>query len=438
MNELSLLLDIICMAALGIVGTLLFLVLFEPGLYYRVAAPVHALQEDDKLALLTALLGAQVRSAAEVRVFHDGADFYAAQLEAIASAQETVHLEAYIFRPGAVADRFIEALSERAAAGVRVRVIVDAFGSRGFNARRRTRLRRAGVEAHRYHAPRWYTIRRLNNRTHRNLLIVDGAMAFLGGAGIANFWQRAAPPPWRDTVVAIRGELVRGLQTVFSENWLECTGELLASDANFPTAVSPRNVALEPDLAADAYLNVRGVAVGSTPTSGRSNQARVMIQFLLAAASQRILICSPYFIPDRGIRRELIAARQRGVHVEVITGGRHTDHHLVRRAGRKRFGPLLQAGVVIHEYDTRMLHAKVMIVDDLWAILGTTNFDHRSFGLNDEVNAVLLSRELCNGLTSAFQHDRKASKPFTFQDWQNRSYIERLLAWLGTVTERHQ
>jgi cardiolipin synthase A/B len=438
MDALWILVDALSVAAVLIVGLLVFLLLFEPGLYYRLAAPVHDLEDDDKLHLLTGLVGGAVRQAEEVLVFSRGEDFYAAQLAAIVAARHTVHLEAYIFQPGQVANRFIDALCERAGSGVRVRVVVDALGSRGLSGRTLRHLRGAGVEIHKYHALRWYNLRRLNNRTHRNLLILDGALAFIGGAGIGDYWCRERPPPWRDTVLQLSGELVCGLQTVFAENWLECTGELLASEDNFPQHMTERVQALPVSPTSPGIRSVRGLTVGSTPTSGRSNHARVLIQYLLAGARADIQICSPYFIPDRGIRRELIAARKRGVTIEVITGGPYIDHHLARRAGRKRYGELLLEGVAVHEYARGMLHAKVILVDGYWAVIGSTNFDHRSFGINDEVNAVLLNRDLVRALAEDFAADRAASSPFTYEDWRARTWHERMLAWFGTLVERHQ
>ncbi len=438
MDTLWFMLDVISITAVVVVILLVFLILFEPGLYYRVAAPVHKLTQVEQLYLLQNLLGSRPTEADTVAVLATGRDFYPAQLAAIAAAQRTIHLEAYIFKPGRSADAFIAALTERARAGVRVRMIIDAIGSRKVTRRMLAELRAAGIQIHRYHAPRWYTVRRLNNRTHRNLLILDGCVGFIGGAGVADDWDRPSPPPWRDTVVRTSGEMVSGLQTVFAENWLECTGELLASEDNFPRDVLAHARRFTNGFVADLPGPVTGLVVGSTPTSGRSNQARVLIQYLLAAASSRIVICSPYFIPDRGIRTELLAARRRGVSVEIVAGGPHTDHHLVRRAGRKRFGPLLKAGVSIHEYASGMLHAKILLVDDRWAVVGTTNFDHRSFGINDEVNVLFVNEELVQRLTDDFEADVAASEPFSYADWQSRSLRERLLAWLGTALERHQ
>ncbi len=439
--SIALLFNIAALIAFGVLGLLLFLVLFEPGLYYKVPTPAHKLGEAERLRLLSELLGVQPRHIEQITHYSNGQAFYSAQLAAIARAQQTLHLENYIFRPGQVAERFITALCERAAAGVQVRVIVDAIGSWQLRHKHIKRLRKAGVDIHRYHFLHWHALIRLNNRTHRNLLIVDGSEAFIGGAGIADYWNRKALP-WRDTQTWCTGPIVAGLQGVFAENWLECTGEMLASPANFPAALTDRerrHPAPEPDESPEASLAPAiGLAVGSTPTSGRSNQARVLIQFLLASARQEILISSPYFIPDRGIRHELIAARRRGVQVKVVTGGPYTDHHLVRRAGRKRYGPLLSEGVEIFEYADSMMHAKILLVDRVWSVVGSTNFDHRSFGINDEVNLAVLDSGFCHALLTDFQIDCRNSQPFTYDDWLKRPLSERVLAWFGTVIERHQ
>jgi cardiolipin synthase len=180
------------------------------------------------------------------------------------------------------------------------------------------------------------------------------------------------------------------------------------------------------------------MAVGSTPTAGRSTRARMLVQFLLATARHSIDLCSPYFVPDQGIRRELLAAQARGVRIRVVSGGPYSDHGLVRRAGRRRYGPLLEAGIEIWEYATHMLHAKTLVVDGRWCLLGSTNIDNRSFGLNDEVNLLVQSTALGAELGRMFEKDLAASTPQDLAVWRRRSWRERLLATLGRIIERHQ
>ena len=414
-----------------LVAYLTFLLLFEPGPRYSVRAPVHELGDEERWRLLSTLLGAGPQRIDSMELLREGPQLYRAQLRAIEAAQRCIHLEAYILYPGEVADALLKALAERARAGVAVRVIIDDIGS--FRTRKRYfhELLEAGGRVERYHSFRWYSFRRLNNRTHRNLLVIDGRVGFIGGAGIADHWSYGTPGPWRDCTLKVTGEIVGGLQAVFAENWLECAGELLVDADSFPSpAETAPSSGPEPP--------VLGMVVGSTPTAGRSTRARVLVQFLLASARESIDLCSPYFIPDLGIRKELRAARQRGVRVRVLTGGPYTDHGIVRRAGRRRFGSLFEAGVELWEYATRMMHAKVLLVDGRWAMLGSTNIDHRSFGLNDEVNIVVLSPQLGHQLREDFERDLAHSNALDYTTWRRRPRFERFLETLGRIIERHQ
>jgi cardiolipin synthase A/B len=369
---MTLLMDVLAIVAVLVLGLLLYLLLFERGTFYRTSAPVHHLDDMHRLRVLTSILAAPVQAIHSLQVLREGTQLYAPQIQAIREACHSVHLEAYIFHQAGCADQFLDALSERARAGVQVRVVVDAIGSlrtpRGYFAK----LVAAGGRVHRYHPLHLHMLRRWNSRTHRNLLIVDGQIAFIGGAGIADHWCRTDPPPWRDCAVQVRGPIVTGLQAVFAENWLECAGELLVGPDSLPSTGVPGQVG-------DGAIPI-ALAVGSTPTAGRSTKARMLVQFLLATAQESIDLCTPYFVPDLGIRRELLIAHERGVRVRVLTGGPYSDHGLVRRAGRRRYGVLLKGGVEIWEYASHMMHAKVLVVDGRWVLLGSTNIDHAPSG----------------------------------------------------------
>jgi len=419
--------DAIGVFATLVLGYLTYLLLFEPGPSYRVPGSIHGLNDAQRGDLLSAVLATPWLRISTSRVLDEGRSLYDAEVAAIGRATRSVHLEAYIFRRGESADAILAALCERAAQGVRVRVIVDAIGSLSTPANYFARLIAAGGAVYRYHPVRLATLRRWNNRTHRNLLLVDGETAFIGGAGVADHWSRVQPAPWRDCVLNVTGPVVAGLQAVFAENWLECSGELLVDGGAY----------LASDVATEAG-DIRGLVIGSTPTAGRSTRARILVQLLLASARESIELCTPYFVPDLGIRRELLAARERGVRVRIVTGGPYGDHGIVRRAGRRRYGPLLEAGVSIAEYATRMMHAKVLIVDQRCVLLGSSNIDHRSFGLNDEVNIVVVSEALAAQLYAAFERDLSSSDLLDLAGWQRRSLSERILATLGRVTERHQ
>lgn len=429
-SNVWLIVEVVSLIATVVLGYLMYLVLFERGASYRIESRIDALDDDARLQLLSAVLATPVSAIRSAELIREGSELYESQLAAIRAAMNTVHLETYIYYPGKIADAILDALCERARSGVRVRVIVDAIGSFRTPHSVFAHLVAAGGTVHRYHALGWRTFRRWNNRTHRNLLVLDGTVAFVGGAGIADHWARSDPAPWRDCLVRVTGPIVAGLQAVFAENWLECSGDVLVDAGSFPSLdVSP----IRPDLP-----EIPGLAVGSTPTAGRSTRARILVQFLLASARESIELCSPYFVPDLGIRDELMAARDRNVRVRVLTGGPYSDHGIVRRAGRRRYGALLAGGVEIWEYAPRMMHAKVLVIDGKWALLGSTNIDNRSFGLNDEVNLLLVSPILGAQLQELFEHDLAFSHALDVASWHARTWVERTLATLGRIIERHQ
>jgi phosphatidylserine/phosphatidylglycerophosphate/cardiolipin synthase-like enzyme len=521
--------DIASIVALAVVGLLLYLLLFERGPDYRVGDSLHGLDDAARLRRIADVLGAPPLRADTVALASDMDDLYAGQLADIATATTSIHVEAYIFEPGHIASRLLAALAARAAHGVTVRVIVDSVGSLALRKRHLAPLLAAGGQVVRYHPLSLHKFRRWNNRTHRNLLIVDGCIGWVGGAGIADHWTLAHRARWRDNALRVSGEAVVALQSVFAENWLEAAGELLvdadcyrggraaapggsvstatvthgavtaaagvdgaatarggaralaapAARGRFPTATAdtgadtqdtaaigaPPTCAGEAEDAPHAGLDAPGrpagasaaahvtaastgiaaaagaatvLVVGSTPTAGQSTRARILVQLLLASARERIDLCTPYFIPDRGIRAELLAARARGVAVRVLTSGPHGDHAIVRRAGRRRYGPLLRADVAIAEYRDRMLHSKLLAVDACWTLHGSTNIDHRSFGLNDEVNVLVHDGRLATAAAAMFERDFAAAERVVLSRWQRRPWHERLLAMLGSIIERHQ
>lgn len=423
---MTILLHMLAITSALILAWLFYLLLFERGTFYRTSTPVHELDDAERQRLLMAVLGTPAQAIDSLQVIGEGPGMYEAQIAAIRAAHASIHFETYIFYPGNAADALLDALSARARDGIPVRLTVDAIGSLRTRRRQFAALEAAGGRVYRYHPLRWHMLRRWNSRTHRNLLVVDGNLAFIGGAGVADHWSRVDPPPWRDCVLRVTGPVVGGLQAVFAENWLECAGELLAGPESFPRFDTSTTSLVE------------GIAVGSTPTAGRSTRARMLVQFLLATARHSIDLCSPYFVPDLGIRRELIEAKARGVRIRVVTGGPYSDHGIVRRAGRRRYGTLLEAGIEISEYASHMLHAKVLIVDGRWCLLGSTNIDHRSFGLNDEVNLLVRSPELGAELGRRFEEDLSKSILQDLARWRLRTWGERILATLGRVIERHQ
>ena len=418
-------------ACLGIAILLIvvFDAFFEPSLDYRLADPDPLpLDSPEFIRILGVVADTESHRDTRVEVLTNGPCFYAAQLDAIRSARRSICLEAYIFQKGVIGNEYVRALTERVRAGVEVRVVLDAFGS--MNTLRRTfrDLVAAGGRVQWYMPLCWYNLPRMNNRTHRELLIIDGEIGFLGGAGISDQWfhsQGRKRPCWRDTMFRVEGRAVAGMMATFAENWLESSGELLCGPKYFPECPDQGDIA--------------AMIINSRPSSGRGTRARMLYQILMAASSRSIHITTPYFLPDDGVRRELVRAmRERGVEVKIVVPGKHSDHLLTRRSSRRLYGDLLRNGAQIFEYQPTMIHAKIMVVDGLWSIVGSTNFDHRSFGINDEVNLAALDETLAARIEEDFQHDVAASHRVTYDEWNRRSPLERLNEWVGWILERQE
>ncbi len=417
------------LAIFGFASALLILLLtfFEPGLPYRLPEAVDIAPDSAEFAhLLGVIADAHLYRDTVFEVLSTGDLFYEAELESIHSARTFICMEAYIFQKGEIADRFIGALADRARAGVDVRLVLDAVGS--FNTWRSTfrELITAGGHVCWYNPLRWYNFARYNNRTHREMLIVDGTTAFLGGAGVADHWykSRGRKKRWRDTMVKVRGQAVDSLQAMFIENWLESSGELLANCSYYP--------------AKKTNGNGRAMVVNSTPSCGRSTRARMLFQILIATARRRIQITTPYFLPDRGVRGALLDALARGVEIKILVPGKHSDHLLTRRASRRLYGSLLRNGAQIYEYQPSMIHTKSVVVDGLWSVVGSTNFDSRSFGINDEVNVAAFDEGLAAHLEEDFRADLSVSHQITYEEWSHRPAMEWANEWLGWLIERQQ
>ena len=403
---------------------LVLVFLFTPGISYHVRARVP-LDAPEFLHTLEATCQATLRAGNRIDVLTNGAAFYPAMIEAIRGAQRSITMECYIFHPGLTARRFIDALCDRARHGVTVTLVLDAIGSSGMIGQGVADLRAAGVRVEFYQRPRWYSLARINNRTHRELLVIDGRIAFTGGAGVADWWSGEDPeqPAWRDTMVRVEGPVVTALQGVVAENWLECCGEILTGDEFFPR------------LSGDG--DVMAFVVKSSP-SDRATVSRVTFQMLIEAAGRDVMINTPYFLPDKALRACLIGVARRGVRISIVVPGERTDQGWVRLASRRGFRSLLEAGIRIFEYEPAMMHCKMLIVDDEWAVVGSTNVDNRSFEHNDEVNVAVCDRRLAARLRSDHERDVVASREVTMDVWRRRPLREKLLAPVVWILERQQ
>jgi cardiolipin synthase len=372
---------------------------------------------------MTHLFGSPVVAGNRVTALLNGDEAFPAMLEAIRSARRSIALEAYIFWPGTVGTTFAEALAERARAGVATHLLLDAMGSKKLDEELIGRMRDAGVQVVYFRPLRWYTLDRVNHRTHRKLLIVDGRVGFTGGLGIADLYLGHAQDKdhWRDGQFRAEGPVVGQLQAAFLDNWIQTGGPLLHGEDYYPPL----------DSAGGAWAQ----AVHSSPGGG-TESLRLMYHLAIASAGRSILIANPYFVPNTLAVGMLVEARRRGVRVEIIAPGPITDAGLVRRASRAKWGPLLEAGVRIYEYQPTMYHNKLMVVDDYWVTVGSTNFDNRSFRLNDEANLNVFDETFARAQAEIFARDRAHSREVTLEEWRGRPVSERLEEFVARMLRR--
>jgi cardiolipin synthase len=296
---------------------------------------------------------------------------------------------------------------------VTVKILLDAVGSPNIGEDILETLNAGGCQVRWYHPVSWYSINRVNNRTHRKSLIVDGRIGFTGGAGIADQWLGDAQDPehWRDIQIRVEGPAVAPLQTGFAQNWLETTGELVSGDAYFPKP--------------QASGALTALSVLSDPETG-SSAARIMYYLSIVCARKSIFIANPYFVPDDQAIEILVDAKKRGVDVKVMVPGTHMDNNIARDNSRRLYGKLLEAGVEIFEYDRTMLHHKFMVCDGAWSTVGTTNFENRSFGLNDENNICVYDRGFAGQWTEIFMRDLEGCRKVTLEEWRGRGVTTKL------------
>jgi cardiolipin synthase len=406
------------------VAWLILVTLFTPHINYHVEAPVDP-RSDHFIRVLESTCQTTLEPDNRVDIFTDGTSFYPAMLDAIRQARETINMECYIFTKGEIGTQMIDALSERARAGVRVTIVLDAIGSFGAIHGGAKPLRDAGCRVEPYQRMRWYSLARLNNRTHRELLVTDGRVAFLGGAGVADWWWKPhkGKPMWRDMMARIEGPVVPDIQGVIAENWLEASGEILTG----PETYKPSRAAGSAPV----------FAIKSSP-SDRATSSRVLFQTLVESATHSVRLCTPYFLPDEAFRHALVRTAARGVEISVVVPGARTDQRWVRLASRRMYGRLLGGGIRIFEYGPGMTHVKMLVVDDLWSILGTTNLDNRSFEHNDEVNVAVRDESLAARLTSDFTIDLSRCHALTLDEWERRPVWEKLVGTVAWILERQQ
>jgi cardiolipin synthase len=356
----------------------------------------------------------------EVTLLQNGNAFYPPMLEAIREARETVNFSVYIFEPDEIGRQFMDALMERAREGIEVRLLVDGFGSLKLKKRHRRELEGAGVRVERFRPLALRNLVRIYRRSHRRAIVIDGLVAYTGGAAISKKWAGNVrnAHEWRDSMTRITGPLVGGIQSAFAENWVYCTGEVLAGARFFPPL----------DASSDMY----SVSVVSSP-SDAMQPIRLLFWLSFSNAQRRLWICNSYFIPDPRLRKAVVDRAENGVDVRILVPGNHTDAVPVQLAGRSYYGELLKAGVRIFEYQPAMMHAKTLLVDDAWSVIGSANMDERSMELNEE-NVVGISDEgFARAIAEGLEQDFTRSREVKFEQWQRRPRWQRGLEAMAKV-----
>ncbi len=373
--------------------------------------------------LLEAMSAAPSRSGNRVTVMRNG-ETLVEMLEAISSAERTIDFSSYIYWPGSIADDFTAALVERARAGVDVNMVVDAYGSAKLHRGHLDRLKEAGVTVTMFRPPRWYTLNKLNNRMHRRLLIVDARVGFAGGVGVADVWTGHAEDPehWRETHLRIEGPAVLDMFGAFAENWVEATDEI----------PSPHRVP-DPHPGFDGGVGVQ--VIRGTPTGGPTGTTQ-LFYLAISGARRRLWLTTAYFAPDPAFEEVLCAAARRGVDVRILVNGQEVDKEVARHAGQRSYAGLAEAGARVFEYDRTMLHAKVLLIDDGWANVGSSNFDSRSFDHDLEVNVSVTDPAIVSELERHFLEDVESSTEFDLDLWRKRPLRKRAAEALAGLTRQ--
>ena len=369
---------------------------------------------------LGVLLGPPILDGNRVTNLENGEQIFPAMLEAIRSARQSITFETYIYWSGEIGRSFGEALSERARAGVKVHVLLDWLGSQKIDEQLLREMRSAGVEIELYHPLHWYHLSRMNNRTHRKLLVMDGRVGFTGGVGIADVWSGHAQDPdhWRDSHYRIVGPAVAQMQAAFMDNWIKTTGRVLQGERYFPKL--------------ESVGSAPGQIFTSSPTGG-SDSMSLMYLMSIASSEHSVDLAAAYFVPDELTLKVMLDALKRGVRVRIITPGEHIDSEVVRKASKESWDALLAAGAQIHEYQPTMFHCKMMVVDRLLVSVGSTNFDNRSFRLNDEANLNVYDADFAQQVTTVFERDLQRARLITLAAWRDRPWYDKAMERVAGV-----
>lgn len=382
-----------------------------------------AVQDPEFLRCMGHLLGPCILSGNKVKALQNGDQIFPAMLRAIKRAKKTITFETFIYWASNIGKKFYLALSERARAGVKVHIILDWVGSDSIDQKYLKSMGDAGIEIELYHPLRWYNLNHMNNRTHRKLLIIDGKVGFTGGVGIADEWQGNAESKdhWRDSHYQIEGPVVAQMQAVFNDNWIKTRSKVLLGNNYFPE-LQPLTEGVRAQLFKSSHNG--------------SESVRLMYLLSISSAVKSIRLQAAYFVPDELAIETFVAARKRGVNIEIIVPGPFMDSKILQKASRSLWTTLLDAGVKMYEYQPTMYHCKVIIVDDIWVSVGSTNFDDRSFRLNDEANLNIYDKTFAAEQITVFEEDKSKSRLMTRADFKKRPIVGRIFEQLASTLRK--
>lgn len=391
---------------------------FRDRVEYKVKYPPSP-GEPRFLISLASLSNSLLSSGMVTDIWNQPNEIQRVRLEAIQKAQSFIHFETYFMTPGQRANDFAAAVSERADVGVQVQILVDQYGTKNLPKKYWNRLKMAGVEVLFFNKFDWKAPANYAGRTHRKLLLIDGKVAYVGGAGISDHWDGQAgigeKEPWLDCEFRLEGEIVAVLEGVFVQHWTYAGGV-----SNLGTDIFKLDPADKPSML---------VTAGFNPTY-RFSAIRTMFLANLLAARQRIWLASPYFLPDKNSQELLMTAKERGLDVKVLTTSICCDKRFVYYASREDYRDLLKAGVEIYEYQPSMIHAKLLLIDDRWLTTGSANFDPRSFFHNDELDFSTGEPNVITHVSQIFADNLQKSRQIRLEDWQKRPLWQKLLGRL--------
>ncbi len=376
-------------------------------------ARLYSTGDPQFLQAMSAAMGPALVPGNQVKELLNGDEIFAAMLGSLRGARVSITLETYIYWSGTIGDEFARELAHAARRGVQVKVLLDWIGGH-LDDRHLKTMTSAGVDIRRYNPPRWFNLHRMNNRTHRKLMVVDGSVGFIGGVGIGDEWRGCAQDRhhWRDTHFQVDGPVVTQLQSAFIDNWLQSAGEVLHGVTYLPVIASQGEC--------------RAQVFRSSPAGG-AHSMELLYLMAITAAERSIELSASYFLPRRMARQALIDAAQRGVRVRILLPGPQIDKALVRRASRALWGDMLKAGVEIFEYQPTMFHCKVIVVDGVWVSVGSTNIDSRSFTINDEANMNVFDERFAARQTDVFERDLRCSDRVSREAWADRGTVTKLI-----------